>query len=125
MTRHPAAEMIGPVYTTDGAARLLGVDVVEVAGLRDSYRLLAARSDAGTWFYPAVQFDGQAVVAHLGQVLSILGPVAVDAWNVCLWLCTLRPDDLEGLSVLAWLREHHDLEPVLRLAQETAARWSA
>ncbi len=125
MTGHPGAEIIGPVHTGDGVARLLGVRVANVAGLRDEYRLLAGRSDTGTWFYPAAQFDGRAVVGGLDEVLQVLGPVAVDAWNICLWFCAPRPDDLDGLSVLGWLRDHHDLEPVLRLAQETAARWSA
>ncbi len=123
MTRHPGVEIIGPVHTANGVARLLGIDVADVAGLRDQCRLLAGRAHTGTWFYPVSQFDSRAVLARLDEVLPIL--VAVDTWNVCLWFCTPRHDHLDGLSALEWLRERRDLKPLTRLAHDTAARWSA
>lgn len=125
MTGHPGAAIIGPVHTAEGVARLLGIDVADVAGLRDEYRLLAGRADTGTWFYPAAQFDGPRVLARLDEVLSIVGPVATGSWNVCLWCCAPRPEGLDGRSVLGWLHERHDFEALLRFARETAARWFA
>lgn len=116
---------IGPFYTTDGVRKLLGgTSRQAVADRVRRGTLLQVRSSDGVMLYPAFQFEGTQVSARVREVLAQFRAADVDGWTVASWF-GVPAEDLAGCTPRDWLADPaRDLEPVLRLAAATAARWS-
>lgn len=121
----PWAEL-GPYYSTTGIARVLGgVSRQAVEERRRRRTILALRTADDVWVYPAFQLDGHnQVLRGLADVLARFRPqTGDDEWMIASFLAAPQPG-LGGLSVAGHLREGGDLDPVITLARERAARWS-
>jgi len=121
----PWAEL-GPYYSTSGIARVLGgVSRQAVEERRRRRTILALRTTDDVWVYPAFQLDGHnQVLRGLADVLARFRPLTSDdEWMVASFLAAPQPG-LGGLSIVDHLRDGGDLDPVVALARERAARWS-
>jgi RNA polymerase sigma-70 factor (ECF subfamily) len=126
MEKYPGwNELLGPFYTEDQLAKLLGASSSRaVASLRDQHKLLALKTADGVFVYPTMQFDHyDHVIENLPAVLELLGASGVDDWTLAGWLVSSMPS-LEGKSPIEWLREGRDRRPVLALAKGAAERFS-
>ena len=122
----PWAEL-GPYYSTSGIARVLGgVSRQAVEERRRRRTILALRTADDVWVYPAFQLDEHnQVLRGLADVLARFRPLTTDdEWMVASFLAAPQPG-LGGLSIVDHLRKGGDLDPVVALARERAARWSA
>jgi hypothetical protein len=120
----PTARIFSTAYTEDEVASALGISVSAVRDRR-SARTLWAVDDAGTWLYPAAQFDvtPPRLIPGLDAVLPAL-PADLHPAAVAGFLATPQPDlskDGRGLTVQEWLRAGGDVDPVLRLID--TAEW--
>lgn len=113
---------LGPMYTTTGIARVLGgVTRQAIEERRRRRRLLALRTDDGAWVYPAFQLDARnQVLRGLPEVLQCFAPED-DRWTIASLLTTPQPS-LAGRTPIVALGEG-DLDLVLELARDVAARW--
>ncbi|GHS87315.1 hypothetical protein AGMMS50218_08910 [Actinomycetota bacterium] len=122
---HVYDKELGPFHTTDGVRHLLGG--VSRQAVFDRVRrgtLLQVRTADGVSLYPAFQFEGAEVSPRLRDVLVQFRSVPVDGWAVGAWLVA-PAEDLGGVAPRAWLSDPgNPVEPVARLAAQTAARWS-
>ncbi len=121
----PWAEL-GPYYSTTGIARVLGgVSRQAVEERRRRRTILALRTADDVWVYPAFQLDGHnQVLRGLADVLARFRPqTGDDEWMIASFLAAPQPG-LGGLSVVDHLRDGGDLDPIVALARERAARWS-
>lgn len=117
--------VIGSFYTTEGVRTLLGgASRQAVLDRVKRGTLLKVRSSDGVALYPAFQFDGAQVSARVRDVLALLRTITVDSWTIASWF-GVPAEALGGLTPHSWLADPaRDLDPVLRLAATTAARWS-
>src|SRR5262245_31297673 len=117
---------LGPYYSTSGIARVLGgVSRQAVEERRRRRTVLALRTADNVWVYPAFQLDEHnQVVRGLAEVLAPFHPQTDSDWMVASFLAAPQPG-LGGLSIVDHLRDGGDLDPVVALARERAARWSA
>src|SRR4030095_8069493 len=117
---------LGPYYSTSGIARVLGgVSRQAVEERRRRRTVLALRTADNVWVYPAFQLDEHnQVIRGLAEVLAGFRPLTSDdEWMVASFLAA-PPPGLGGLSIVDHLRDGGDLDPVVALARERAARWS-
>jgi len=121
----PWSDVVGPVYSTRGVARLFGgISRQAVAERRSRRRLFGVRTSDGEWVYPAWQFDvANRVVAGLPEVLACFEPETVDGWTLASWLTAERAT-LGGASIVDWLQSGGDVEPALVLARDAARRFA-
>jgi len=121
----PWAEL-GPYYSTSGIARVLGgVSRQAVEERRRRRTILALRTADDVWVYPAFQLDEHnQVLRGLADVLGRFRPQTDSDWMVASFLAAPQPG-LGGLSIVDHLRDGGDLDPVVALARERAARWAA
>jgi hypothetical protein len=119
------SEALGPVYRTPQVRKLLGG--VSRQALEDRVRrhtLLGLRTADGVIVYPKFQFDERhAVLGGLADVLRVLRASGVDDWTLAGWLVARR-DGLGGRSPVEWLRAGEDLETLLAVARDAAARFA-
>ncbi len=119
----PWDDAVGPFYLGDQARRLLGGITRQALAERRSRRtLLALRTADDEWVYPLSQFDLVAgeVPDALGPVLKAFDTWDVDEWTIAAWL--QRPlRELEGTSVLEWLRTGREPTPALAAAQRCSS----
>lgn len=85
--------------------------------------MLAMTTSDGKVLYPVLQFAGRDLIAGLADVLGVFRDVPVDGWTLASWLVSPSPD-LDGMSVLDWLRVNRKVSAAQALAKATAARWS-
>jgi hypothetical protein len=118
-------DSLGPFYTTAQVAMLWnGVSRHAVSDCRERLTLLGLKTTDGVIVYPTFQFDEfNKVLVGLPEVLQCFRSSGVDDWTLAGWL--ISPSRiLEGRSAVEWLRLGLDLEPILRLARDTARRFS-
>lgn len=121
----PWAEL-GPFYTTSGFARVLGGITRQAVDERRRRRtVVALRTADGSWVYPAFQLDDRnRVLRGLPAVLARFHPrTPEDEWMVAQFLVARQPG-LGGRSIVDHLRAGGDLQPVLDLTADRAARWA-
>lgn len=86
-TRHPAADRIGPVYTTAALARWKGISRQALHNAQRQRRVLAFKTADGAWLYPAYQFGPRGeYLPDLPTVLALLDPSGADPTTPILWL---------------------------------------
>lgn len=108
------ADLVGPAFSLDKAADVLGRDQAEV--VQDDGLLALVQRD-GRVVYPVVQFEGDRAVPGLGEVLAILRQSVVSPWTMASWLLDRRSDAPRRMDRL-W---EGDIEGV----REDARRWVA
>jgi hypothetical protein len=113
---------VGPFYSTTGVAKLLGgISRQAVEDRRRRQRLIALRTQDGTWLYPAFQFDERGrllppvVAAHRGLAVG-----RIDGWTAAASLLGPQPE-LHGRSIRDHLAAGLDPEPVDDLIRFTVA----
>jgi hypothetical protein len=114
----------------DLAARMLATvpepsPWTELEDRRQPPTILALRTADDVWVYPAFQLDEHnQVLRGLADVLARFRPqTSDDEWMVASFLAAPQPG-LGGLSIVDHLRDGGDLDPIVTLARERAARWS-
>jgi hypothetical protein len=121
--QHPWDEQIGPFYDTPGLCRLLEVSKQALHDRVKRGTLLAVTSRNGKVGYPAFQFAGNQLLPGIREALGAFRNTPVDGWAIGAWFTT--PAATLGKETPArWLAEHHDIQPVIDLARDTAARWA-
>ena len=86
------SEHLGPLYDTEGVQALLGgVSKQAVSDRVRRHRLIALRTGSGRMVYPAFQFERQAVITGLGEVLSLIAPNDEEMWLAASWFVTPDP----------------------------------
>lgn len=78
----------------------------------------------GRVLYPTFQFDGDGVRPAVPEILGVFRNVPVDGWTIAAWFTTPAVT-LDDTTPVVWLDEGRDLRPVIEVAEDTAARWSA
>jgi len=118
-------EAIGPFYTSRQARRLLGDISRQALNERTQRRsILRVRTADGIDLYPAFQFDRGGLVRSLPEVLRLFPERIVDGWTLAGWL-RAKHGALGDSTVIDWLRDGREPEPVLDLARRAAARYAA
>lgn len=120
------AEKVGPFYDGAGVQSWLGITRQALLKRRSTRNILGCRTADGHWIYPVWQFqeDGK-LIPGLPDVLRALSAGMDDGWTWALWLVGTVSDQLDGKTVIQWLTDGGDLQPVLRLAATDAAAWVA
>lgn len=114
--------VIGPFYDPTGVALRLRIPVCAVAERAARHELLACPTAEGELVFPTFQFDDDgSAVAGLESVLSTMSRGTADSWQVALWMRT-PSNQLKGATPYEALIGGK-FDAVLRLAQQTAARW--
>jgi hypothetical protein len=88
----PWDELVGPFLRSDGVQARLGISRQAVAAKAARRRLLRTVTSDGEHLYPLWQFDGERVVAGLGEVISLFPEQHVDGWTLAAWLRTTDPE---------------------------------
>ncbi len=116
----PLAMLVGPFYTAPTAATLVGVDVKDLP-LDGMLRTVTSDS---VDLYPTMQFNDGGLDPLIAQLVTLLTATEADmsAWAVALWLASPLAD-LDGSSVVAWLRDRCDPDIVFALARQVAWVW--
>lgn len=124
VTGHPTAELVGACYDAAGLARWLGMSTQAV---EQNPNLLACRTAAGRWVYPALQFDAERrPLPCLAELVAILtGPDDTRRWRAARWLAAPNLELPDQMSAANWLRSGGDPALVLAAARADAARWVA
>ena len=113
----PWDELVGPFTASEGVQARLGITRQAVAAKAARRRLLRVVTADDVHLYPIWQFDGNAVLAGLPEVLSLFPEDAVDGWTLAGWLRTDDPDLGEApFDAL----ERGELERVLPVARRAA-----
>lgn len=121
--QHPWDAQIGPFYDTPGLCKLLGVSKQALHDRVKRGTLLAVTSRNGKVGYPAFQFTGDQLLPGLRETLAEFRDTPVDGWAIGAWFTT--PAASLGKQTPAhWLAESEDIQPVIDLARDTAARWA-
>lgn len=120
-------DAIGPVYSTTGLTRRLGVSRQALNARVQRHTLLGIPADDGGTVFPAFQFADPdrptRVLPGIKGVIGALTAAGASAMTVALW-CTAPADRLAGATPAAWLREGGEPGVVVALARADAARWS-
>lgn len=108
-------DLLGPAYSRERVADMLGMTVEEVDR---SDRLLRLPQPTRGPGYPAFQFVDGKVVDGLVDVIDILSPAVATNWTIASWLTTssIRLDDRRPIDLLAAGQP----EPVLEVARVVA-----
>jgi hypothetical protein len=114
----------GDWYSSHQATVLLRLSHSALAELAVQRKILAMPAAGGETIYPKDQFDGTKVVNGLAAVLGAIEHWPVDDWAVVSWLRDRRSDQLEGESLLSWLKADGDLAEAVALAQQYGGGWS-
>lgn len=118
----PWDEQIGPFYSTQKLMDILGCSRQAINDRVHRSTLLALRTRDDVLVYPMWQFEGDHVVAGLGDVLALFRGSSVDAWLLASWLRAPQTS-LGERSVVDWLIAGYDVARVLELARAAKSRW--
>lgn len=118
-------DVIGPFYGTTQVTKLCGgISRQALADRRERRTILGLKTSDGVVVYPAFQFDAKnQILGGLSEVLQSFRGVDVDDWTIAGWLVS-PSRNLDGRSVVEWLRQGRDLEPAIALARDAARRFS-
>jgi hypothetical protein len=120
----PLPDLVGPVYTSGGVQRVLGISRQQLADRRQRGTIVAARTSDGRWVHPVYQFDDAGLRLDVREVLDVLRAGSTpDPWTLALWFPTDQAA-LGGVSPLKLLDTGH-LDTVLAHAARTVSRWAA
>lgn len=112
--------VVGPVYTSQGLQRWLGVSRQAISQHVQARRILRLTTADGVSVFPSFQFDeGGGRLPHLNDVLDALAEGVDDAWTWAGWLNT---PNSTGLTQASRLRRG-DWKLVREQAVEDAAAW--
>ncbi|MDR2715682.1 MAG: hypothetical protein LBB46_02915 [Coriobacteriaceae bacterium] len=112
---------VGPVYTSQGLQKWLGVSRQAISQKAKCWDLLRLETADGEFVFPSFQFnDSGQRLPRLKDVLCELAKGTEDAW---VWAAWLNAPDKDGITHAAKLRRG-DWESVRDLACEDAAAWS-
>jgi hypothetical protein len=121
ITWSPWQEVIGPVYTTKGVCKLLGITRQAVHQLVQKRALLRLVTDDKVSVYPAFQFaEGGRRLPGLKQVLDALAKGIDDEWTWAQWLNSAAEDAPSAVELM-WAGR---IDEVLAEAVSDALRWS-
>lgn len=113
---------IGPFLDADGVQCLSALTADELRLAEQYGDVLSLPSDGGGRLYPSFQFGSRGeFLPGLREVSAILTAVVLDAWDVALWLQTLR-DEFQGRPAVDVLRTGL-IEPVLVVARLAKVDW--
>lgn len=117
-------DLLGPFFTTGQMTRLLGgISRQALSERRERRTVLGLRTADGVVVYPTFQLDAHnSVLRGLPEVLQCFDRQAVDEWTLAGWLVA-RHGALGGRSVVEWLQQDGDLEPVLAIARDANRRF--
>jgi hypothetical protein len=122
---HVFDDVSGPFYDTSGLSRWLRISRQALHQRVARHAILACPLDDGGVVYPRWQFlDSGATIPSLAEVLATLAEGTDDAWMIALWM-RAPSEDLEGHPPSDWLRNGHDPQQVIALAQQVASSWAA
>ena len=122
-------EVIGPFYAVSRVARELHLTEAEVRQQTEDKKLLGLRTSDENLVFPSFQFtqgeDGQStvVVPGLSEVLSVINYNDAEAWTLASSLNGNRTN-LDGKSIIGYLKETKDVEKPLAIVRDIAFRWS-
>lgn len=123
--RSPWPDQIGPVYTTEGLAEVLGLEPTEVELMRIKRLVLALHTEEGDWLYPAAQLSSAPdVIAGLGDLISLFEPGSIDDYTLASWLLTPR-SVFDGLSAVQWLEQRGLDTHIKTVVRDIARRFAA
>lgn len=94
------AQQLGPAYTQDQVATVLGKSKQAVSADKALLRLTMRNGRIG---YPVFQFDGDTVVSGVREVVEILTPVVASTWTIASWLTSREPGT--GRTAMDQLRD--------------------
>lgn len=113
---------LGPFYSTSGIAKVLGgVTRQAIEERRRRRRLIALRTQDGTWVYPSFQLDGRSrLLPAVVDAHRRLTGGGVDVWTAASVLLGPQPE-LDGRSIRDHLAAGLDPTPVGELLDATVA----
>lgn len=118
--------LVGPFYSTAALQEWLGISRQALDQRARARKLLGCLTTDRVRVYPAWQFtDKGEVISGLKQVLPVLASGVDAPWTWALWLVSVLPGELDGLSPAEWLALGRDPMPVIILARQDAAVWAA
>lgn len=119
-------DAVGPMYTVEGTARVLGVAEAAVRELASDDELLLCRTADGVDLAPAWQFDltRREVYPGVAELLHVMTQDIVGRWTVASWsMLPLEEVDRVTFAQAVWSRDDELVERALRAARHDAARW--
>lgn len=118
-------DRVGPFYSTERVARLLGdISRQAVSERARNHRLLRVTTADGLMVFPAFQFTGTAVRTNLVPLLQILLGSGADPWTVAYWM-TAPQEELGDKTALAVLDSEDEARRLQEIAKRDAAAWHA
>jgi len=124
-------EFLGPFWATSQVSRLLDLTDEEVRKRYEERRLLGCKTQDGSILFPTFQFvqneqdQSWHLIEGLDTVVSVFAGIKshhVD-WTLASWI-RARRSDLEGESIIDYLKAGKGLEIPLVIARDAANRWS-
>lgn len=123
--RSPWPDQIGPVYTTEGLATVLGLEPTEVDLMRIKRLVLAVHTEEGDWLYPAAQLSlAPDVIPGLSDLISLFESGSIDDYTLASWLLTPR-SIFDGLSAVQWLEKRGFDAHIETVVRDIARRFAA
>jgi len=114
-------EVVGPVYTSQGLQKWLGITRQAISQHAQSRRFLRLITADGVSVFPSFQFDDEGqYLPHAKDVLDALAQGIDDPWTWATWLNT--PDN-EGQTYADRMRAGQ-WQLVCEHARDDAAAWS-
>ncbi|WP_156144190.1 hypothetical protein [Sinomonas humi] len=121
----PLAEQVGPFYDTNALAKWLGSTRQAFSKSAANGKLLAVQTSDRRLLFPVWQFDEHGrTLRDFDLVLKVLRDGTDDSWKIGSWMTT-PVAELEGESAKDWLGEGKDSAPVVELARQSVAAWTA
>ncbi len=113
---------LGPLLTSADVRTLLGdVSRQRVDELLRSRRLIGPQDSSGRRQFPLFQFDDGQPIEPLVAAYWAIADGAVNEWTAASW-CVAPDDALDGMSPVEWARAGNDLDRLLAVARQDAAR---
>ena len=119
---HVLDSIIGPFYTPDSMAVVLGISLSEAMHQIEAGAVLGAQLEDGAWVCPTWQLTNNSVCPELVALWRLLVKSA-DAWTALLWICAPHPD-LDDQSPLQWTEGGQPADVAEMLAAHIASRWA-
>ncbi len=110
------AAILATSMTPVEVANRLGVTPVRVRQMIRQRSLYAIRIN-GRWHVPVFQFDGNALIPNIGQVIESLA--GLDPVSMMRWCTTADPELEDGsgnrMTPLEWLKTGRDARTVIKI----------
>ena len=113
--------VIGPVYTSAGLQRWLGITRQAISQHVAGNRILRLTTADGVSVFPAFQFNATGDrLPHLKEILEILASGIPDPWTWATWLNTVGADHVTNAERM----RRGEWQLVAQLALEHSGAWS-